>query len=289
MFYKPKHSSSSSAKIKRKIGFLFTLVAVAVVCYSVTVYAYFQASVFNGGNTIRVGSYAAQVEILTADKTRLWSSDEKILDYGDRVPVELEAASYILRITNTGSLAFQYQVGLTAENVSLLYEVQNPPDDKLVLQTGQSIEYTFSWQDADTRPEPRLEFRTAFQNGVLQDPITPPSDAAAGVPADMEPASQQNTLQEGNTVSSVVSSVVSRDDGGASSPETEGTVSHPETSLPTAGEDEPLGDASSAPSVSSDEQAASVPAVSDTTSLTSGEGESVSRQETPADAESESR
>ena len=135
----------------------------------------------------------------------------------------------------------------------------------------------------------RIHICTAFQNGVLQDPITPPSDAAAGVPADMEPASQQNTLQEGNTVSSVVSSVVSRDDGGASSPETEGTVSHPETSLPTAGEDEPLGDASSAPSVSSDEQAASVPAVSDTTSLTSGEGESVSRQETPADAESESR
>lgn len=269
MFYRPKHSKSPSAKIKRKIIFLFTLVAAAVVCYSVTVYAYFQATVLNSGNTIRVGSYAAKIEILAEDKTLLWSSDEEILGYGADISLSSEAVPAILRITNTGALAFQYQVGLKNGDVFLLYKDKNEAGDKLVLQPGQDLDYPL--EQAASVSTLRLDFRTAFQNGELQDPIEPPAHTAVGAPAAVEsqPAiePQQDALPVESAAPSAPSvpsalsssqpSSVSEEPGGVSSRDAEGTVSLPETSLPVPAEDVSSEEASSVPAVSSQPETAS--------------------------------
>ncbi|HIZ84478.1 MAG TPA: hypothetical protein H9668_08705 [Firmicutes bacterium] len=287
MFYKPKHSSSSSAKIKRKIGFLFTLVAVAVVCYSVTVYAYFQASVFNGGNTIRVGSYAAKVEILAEDQTVLWSSGEEIRGYGDEVPLQPAAVPAALRITNTGGLAFQYQVCLTAGNTALLYKTADDSADKLILPKGESV--TYALQGTEAVSELWLEFRTAFQKGELQNPIEPPAEGTAGAPADRKPAPalepQQAGEPVGNTaapVSSTVPALNADESSDTSSRETEESVSLPETSRPAAEEE-------SSQTITSEPAATSAPETAADSTASGGESSSSGETEPVADGQDESR
>ena len=58
-----KRSAKHTPGISRKVMVVLTALVIGVVCYSVTVYAWFQANIANSGNTITTATFDLNVEI----------------------------------------------------------------------------------------------------------------------------------------------------------------------------------------------------------------------------------
>ncbi len=168
--YKPQHAApSASVRTARKMLALVPVLVVALVCYAIAVFAWYQAGVVNTGNTIRTGSFTARVEITTEDGQLLWSSDKVdtkgILDYSGSIDLT-ETGSMRVTVSNpsTSTLAFQYRVVLSADGTSLLLTGREGDADG-ILEPNATESYAFTIP-AETR-NVTLEFRTAFRNSAL--------------------------------------------------------------------------------------------------------------------------
>lgn len=169
--------NTSKSTIRKMLMILPVLVA-AILCYSVTVFAWFQDSLTNSGNIIRTGQFTATVE-LTRENDVIWSSKndtpEGIL--GCEASIPLSSGKVTLTITNNtdSSLAFQYALLLTenskggaaiAIGEGKLYNAEgeqvDKPSNPPFLEPGWRAVYTFDV----TVNTVYLQFCTAFQNNT---------------------------------------------------------------------------------------------------------------------------
>ena len=160
-------SSSASAKIIRQVLALIPVLAIALVSYSVTVYAWFQASLVNSGNSIQVGQFEAQVKILDGEGNELWSSGEEGITSYTTPAIALPdnytgEAKLIVTNLPSSTLEFQYQAVVTAgkQDVRLTVPKTAP------LSIGKQAEHSFTIPAGAT--ELQLVFRTAFKNNTME-------------------------------------------------------------------------------------------------------------------------
>ena len=172
--------SGAARKTVRKMLAIIPILAAAVLCYAVTVFAWFQDSLVNSGNIIQAGRFSAAVEI-TQDGKSIWSSAESLNEPAgilgcDEQISGISPGEAVLRITNNSdsTLSLQYAMLLTeGDDISgpevkltfgALWEAQgnktNSQDNGQVLQPGWSATYTFTVNEGVSALY--LQFRTAF-------------------------------------------------------------------------------------------------------------------------------
>lgn len=72
LHYKEEHTApTGSQKTLRKMLALIPALVVAVLCYSVTVYAWFSASIVNTGNVIQTTTYELKISVTSPDGTNV--------------------------------------------------------------------------------------------------------------------------------------------------------------------------------------------------------------------------
>ncbi len=272
-FYRPRHAEpSGSARTARRMLAIVPILVVTLVVYAVAVFAWYQAGVVNTGNTIRTGSFAAQVEITDASgQQTLWSSAESepngILGCGEAITL---ASSGEMRITvsnlATSTLSFQYRVALVAGDSALALTATGNADK--VLEPKEAETYSFTLPE--NTQQVTLELRTAFTGNdlpeieVQQAPDTQQADGISNALPAAPAEESSDTVQPSAPYTTQQSE----------SREPDAVVSQaPIVSEPAA---------SSAPAVSSAPSVSSAPDVSSTASQTASEESSVEAVESEA-------
>lgn len=94
LHYKSEHTDTSrSRKIIRQMLALIPALVIAAACYSVSVYAWFQASIVNSGNVIQTTTYDIAVTITGSDGTKIEAANGSYsLQVGTKYTVALTAA-----------------------------------------------------------------------------------------------------------------------------------------------------------------------------------------------------
>ena len=109
-----------SGKTMHKIIMIFVALAIAVVCYSITVYAWYQDSISNDSNSITVGTFSADIQILDESDTVLWDSaadfPDGILGYEGNISLPVGTKPVSLKITNADADALSFQYYLLSRN-----------------------------------------------------------------------------------------------------------------------------------------------------------------------------
>ena len=164
-----------SGKTMHKIIMIFVALAIAVVCYSITVYAWYQDSISNDSNSITVGTFSADIQILDESDTVLWDSaadfPDGILGYEGNISLPVGTKPVSLKITNADAdaLSFQYQISLKADNNIIC---SAGITEKKVLAGNGWESYTITFPDsASNFTELYLSLRTSFENGIIDNPI----------------------------------------------------------------------------------------------------------------------
>lgn len=170
---KYKHISekqSASRKTVRKMLALIPVLVLAVAAYSVSVFAWFQASLTNEGNFIQAGEFSARVELVGENNAVLWDGDH-LCEYDGAVAIfPQDTATVTLRIIHQGSLPYQYQIALSSggDRFTLTADADTPaytPDKKQILDVGETHTYTIALPASSA--DLRLQFRAVFQNNPV--------------------------------------------------------------------------------------------------------------------------
>ncbi len=208
-------NTSASAKIIRQVLALIPVLAIALVSYSVTVYAWFQASLVNSGNSIQVGQFEAQVKILDGNGNELWSSGEEGITSYTTPAVALQGgytgeAKLVVTNLPSSTLEFQYQAVVTAgeQDVRLTVPKTEP------LAVGEQAEHSFTIPAGTV--ELQLVFRTAFKNNTM-DSLT--------VSTTSQPEDTEETLPDTIVPTTVLPAPEESTESSASTSETETTTS----------------------------------------------------------------
>lgn len=196
-----------TTRTMRKILMIIPVLVIAIVSYTVTVYAWFQASIVNSGNAIAVGQYQAKVEILDANSGVLWSSSEGVNDLDSTITLPgnyTGEATLCVRCLESSTVAFKYQIELTVDSISLLSAV---PSTEEVLEPGiASKNYEITIPEGTT--ELRLQFHTAFKDSTSMQEVVPglrTSDSHS--PVKTSPAPAASEISSGTETVSQPSSV----------------------------------------------------------------------------------
>ena len=192
---------NNSGKIMHKIIMVFVALAIAVVCYSVTVYAWYQDSITNNSNSITVGTFSAEVQILDENDTVLWDSTSNfpdgILGFDDTIslPAGTKPVSIKIASPDSDSINFQYQILIEAENSTICSA--GIAEKKVLAKNGwESFDITFP-DSATNFTEIHLKLRTSFENGIINNPLTlnlllvQPSQNSTQTPAGSDQGSTQ--------------------------------------------------------------------------------------------------
>lgn len=194
-----QEESGGSRKIIRQMLAILSVLVVAVICYSVTVYAWFQASMVNSGNVIQATTYDVAVKVVDSNGQ----------------PISSAAGGYELQ-ANT-----EYTVILTAAGgASTGYCAIRPADGKaiytapiapgrslsfsLIPDKTQSYLFTAAWgkytgdgniikNDTVIGTKP-----SAPQNGKVTPPKDMESNEAAGTTVPEQPTTSQPTESGSN-------------------------------------------------------------------------------------------
>ena len=215
---------------------ILLVLVMGVCCYSVTVMAWFENQAVNAGNTIRTGEFAARIVLEDAAGSVLWSSDTEspdgIQQYGGDIvlaggaPARLRIYSHI-----RSSLAFQYQIRLTAADGTVWNMTADPEGNALILEPAGDEEYPLNFREGTSSL--RLDFRTAFQKSSIE-PLpslttttTTTTTTAAARPAPTAPAAAagENTMTTADTVTATATTTVSETEpSSTAAPETTTTT-----------------------------------------------------------------
>lgn len=110
LHYKGEHTTSTgSQKTLRKMLTLIPALAVAVLCYSVTVYAWFSTSLVNTGNIITAATYGLDIVVKDENESTVQPSNGLYNLTGSQ--------SYTVTLTKTGGASTGYCVVKEGENI----------------------------------------------------------------------------------------------------------------------------------------------------------------------------
>lgn len=233
-----KHSGSR--KVIRQMLALIPALAIAVACYSVSVYAWFQVSIVNSGNVIQATTYVVEVKITEDDNKEIEAADGGYsLEAGTEYKVILTAAG--------GGEKGGYCV-IQPQNGEPLYTAPIKPKEELTFtlipDKAQTYTFTAVWGEYSGVEE------IIENNGVIgTNPTTqaaptddtgssePVETTAPEQPVDSEPAEtatpeQPTTSQPTEATESITSALptTSEPATGASS----AVTSEPQSSEPAA-------------------------------------------------------
>lgn len=200
-----KRSAKKAPGISRKVMVILTALVIGVVCYSVTVYAWFQANIANSGNVITTATFGLNVAI--EDETSA----------GDGV-YSLDAnKKYTITLTRTGE-ADGYCV-IEGNNDTWYTEVIESDDPftfTFIPEAAGDYSFTASW---GTPPEDADLIKDGSTVGKL---VTDKPSGALSKPQGSANSEKPNT--DANTAESLEENV-SSESSVSSSEKTEGSVS----------------------------------------------------------------
>ncbi len=183
--YTRKHDAVSPRRNRmRKIVAVAAVLAVVLLGFSITAFAWFQSSLTNSGNTIEAGGYTAELAIYPDSFLRdpntepVWTySGDEYRGTLDLTESGLKAGDpLVVMVSNSGdsTLAFQYRILIAStggEELALPQEGQENP----VLEPGDGIaalDYVVPSDGVIT-----IDFRTAFRANSLTAGTTSASTA----------------------------------------------------------------------------------------------------------------
>lgn len=244
-------NSGSARKTVRKMLAIIPILAAAVLCYAVTVFAWFQDSLVNSGNIIQAGRFSAAVEI-TQGNQRVWSSAENlegrpagILGCDEQIS-GISPGEAVLRITNNSdsTLSLQYAMLLTEGDLSgpeveLAFEAlwdgteeTASQDNEQVLQPGWSATYTFTVNEGVSALY--LQFRTAFVANSA--PTFATADNAAAHSIQRGPTAAETTTSSQTAAASASASPTTSSTGTQLAPTSKAETTGQTEAAPTSGE-----------------------------------------------------
>lgn len=200
-----KRSAKKAPGISRKVMVILTALVIGVVCYSVTVYAWFQANIANSGNVITTATFDLNVAI--EDETSA----------GDGV-YSLDAnKKYTITLTRTGE-ADGYCVieGNNDTWYTAVIETDDPFTFTFIPEAAGDYSFTASW---GTPPEDADLIKDGSTVGKL---VTDKPSGALSKPQGSASSEKPNT--DANTAESLEENV-SSESSVSSSEKTEGSVS----------------------------------------------------------------
>ena len=164
----------------RKMLALIPALAVAVLCYSVTVYAWFSASIGNTGNIITAATYGLEVSVFDANKQPVQPQDGVY---------PLSDSLYTVTLTKTGEATTGYCVVNEGENTYYTAPIttESPTLTFTIAEPGQ---YTFTAAWGDYTGE------GAIPNGGFIGTPTNPANELNAIPAADDTAPTSSKLTE---------------------------------------------------------------------------------------------
>ena len=217
--FKSKQNVPASARLTRRMLLIIPVLAVAVLCYAFSAVAWFQASLINGGNTIRVGNFAADVALvrneaagMEADNV-LWKYDGSLVDGSVDILLTNAPATAYLRVASASSstLKFQYQLTLSAGDQVLLHEVPQGEDKLELVPVGSPDGDSEVYYKVDLRGLTagtlHLEFRASF----LANSMSTLTTAATTTAANRAPANTTTTTAAATTTTAATTAVSGTD------------------------------------------------------------------------------
>lgn len=201
-----KRSAKKAPGISRKVMVILTALVIGVVCYSVTVYAWFQANIANSGNVITTATFGLNVAI-----------DNGAVSVGDGV-YSLDAnKEYTITLTRTGE-ADGYCVieGNNDTWYTAVIETDAPFTFTFIPKEAEDYSFTASW---GTPPEDADLIKDGSTVGKL---VTDKPSGALSKPQGSANSEKPNT--DANTAESLEENV-SSESSVSSSEKTESAVS----------------------------------------------------------------
>ena len=164
----------------RKMLALIPALAVAVLCYSVTVYAWFSASIGNTGNIITAATYGLEVSVFDANKQPVQPQDGVYDLPGSQ--------SYTVTLTKTGGASTGYCVVNDGENI--YYTAPIKEESPLTFTIAEAGSYTFTAVWGDYTGEGAIP-----DGGFIGTPTNPANEMNA-IPAADDTAPTSSKLTE---------------------------------------------------------------------------------------------
>lgn len=144
-----KRSAKHTPGISRKVMVVLTALVIGVVCYSVTVYAWFQANIANSGNTITTATFDLNVEI---DNGVVSDDGVYSLDANEKYTITLtrtgEAKGYSV-IEGNGKKWYTEQIKSDTFTFTFIPEANGnysftaswgtPPEDADLIENGSTV------------------------------------------------------------------------------------------------------------------------------------------------------
>lgn len=193
-----KRSAKKAPGISRKVMVILTALVIGVVCYSVTVYAWFQANIANSGNVITTATFDLNVAI--EDETSA----------GDGV-YSLDAnKKYTITLTRTGE-ADGYCVieGNNDTWYTAVIETDAPFTFTFIPEAAVDYSFTASWgtppEGSDLIGEGDTVGEIAVENGLAGTLTKPQGSASSEKPntnASTAESSEENVSSESSVSSS---------------------------------------------------------------------------------------
>lgn len=136
LHYKRKHTApTDSQKTLRKMLALIPVLVVAVLCYSVTAYAWFSASIVNRGNVIQTTTFGLEVSVI--------GSDNQPVEPSDGVYTLVDNQSYTVTLTKTGEASTGYCVVKAGEDTYYTDPITTK-SPSLTFTIAKAGQYTFT-------------------------------------------------------------------------------------------------------------------------------------------------
>ena len=217
--FKSKQDVPASARLTRRMLLIIPVLAVAVLCYAFSAVAWFQASLINGGNTIRVGNFAADVALVRNEEAGmeadnvLWQYNGSLVDGSVDILLTDAPATAYLRVASASSstLKFQYQLTLSAGDQVLLHEVPQGEDKLELVPVGSPDGDSEVYYEVDLRGLAagtlHLEFRASF----LANSMSTLTTAATTTAANRAPANTTTTTAAATTTTAATTAVSGTD------------------------------------------------------------------------------
>ena len=200
-----KRSAKKAPGISRKVMVVLTALVIGAVCYSVTVYAWFQANIANSGNTITTATFDLNVAI--EDETSI----------GDGVYSLNKDTSYSVTLTRTGEADVYCVIeGNNDKWYTEVIESDDPFTFTFIPEAAGDYSFTASW---GTPPEDADLIKDGSTVGKL---VTDKPSGALSKPQGSANSEKPNT--DANTAESLEENV-SSESSVSSSEKTESAVS----------------------------------------------------------------
>ena len=164
LFYKARHrTEKDSNKLLKKIIITGVVFGVGIICYSATVFAWFQAGLSNTGNTIKAAEFSVSVSVKDESADSVWPAANG--------SYKLEGnTAYSITLTGDGNAENGYCIISDGNNVTLYTaNIQEKGSIKFSYVPENSGDYTFTacW---GTAPEDAGELITdGFEIGEKSD------------------------------------------------------------------------------------------------------------------------